>query len=98
MTWLMAPAALPSWQLLLAVSGVHVTVTDDVSVQPASPSLTVSVSVAVPAAVHVKRVDEAAASVMAPEVVVQAYDSGEGPASTSCAAPTSAIDAPTNTS
>src|SRR5690242_9439485 len=80
--------------------GEQVTVTDSWSVQPGagSPSETVSVSVAGPAAVHRKLGDAEAASLKVPEVAVQRYASGDGPASASCADDASAILAPTTTS
>src|SRR5215471_12383284 len=99
MTCWMAPAPFPSWQPLPAVITEQVTLTVLVAAQPAagSPSDTVSVSVAMPAVVHVKRVDAAEASSTVPELALQWYVSDEGPLSASWAVADSATDPPTST-
>src|SRR6185437_3288731 len=100
MTCWMAPAPLPSWQVAAAGRGSQVTVTLEVAAQPAvaSPSEAVSVIVAVPGAVQVKRVARPAVSVKVPEVAAQVAVRAEGPLSASCAAAVRLTLPPTNTS
>src|SRR5579863_1562797 len=100
MTCLTAPEPLPSWQALAAVRAVQVTTTLLMAGQPveASPSETVSVSVAVPAEVQTKRVSSAVALVKTPDVDVQSALSGEGPLSESWAVALRPTDPPTSTS
>src|SRR5580692_5657303 len=100
MTCWIAPAPLPSAQAPEAGWGVQVTETLLVAGQPAllSPSETVSVSVAVPGVVQVKRVASAVASVKTPEVAVHETLSGDGPLSASWAAAPRPTEPPTSTS
>src|SRR5262252_534051 len=100
MTWRIGPAPLLSAQALLPLGAVHATVTDWTAGQPAaaSPSEAVSVSVAVPGAVHVKRGSGVVAPVRMPLDADQLYVSADGPASLSCADELRPIDRPTSAS